>query len=216
MKLRLLSRIDTGTPAVSLSGLSRAASSFWRVFAPHTAKAVTSFMVVGLIVSGIWFNSRLNDISSSNEELIGEMESVAEAEAEVRGMIASQRYLSFVTDAPGVSVNVLRGTERAADAWGTIMCCAVSDGGAIALLGVFNLPPLPRGQVYHVWLVKNGRRFSGGQFTVDSTGYGQSIIVPETILPEFDPMNMHVPFTEFDAIGITVEPAGTAVLQGDL
>ena len=44
------------------------------------------------------------------------MESVAEAEAEVRGMIASQRYLSFVTDAPGVSVNVLRGTERAADA----------------------------------------------------------------------------------------------------
>ncbi|MCH8207314.1 MAG: anti-sigma factor [Chloroflexi bacterium] len=220
VKPRLLSRIDAGTPVVSLSGLAaglgRAVSSVWRALAPHTAKAVTSFMVIGLIVSGIWFNGRLNDISSSNEELVGEIESVAEGEAEVRTMIASQRYLSFVTDAPGMSVNVLRGTKQAADAWGTIMCCALSDGGAIALLGVFNLPPLPPGQVYHVWLVKNGQRHSGGQFTVDSTGYGHTVIVPQAILPEFDPVNMYVPFTEFDAIGITVEPAGTAVLQGDL
>ena len=220
VKQRLLSRIDAGTPVVSLSGLAaglgRAVSSIWRALTPHTAKAVTSLMVIGLVVSGIWFNGRLNDISSNNEELVEEIESVAESDAEVRTMIANQRYLSSVTDAPGMSVNVLRGTERAADAWGMIACCALSDSGAIALLGVFNLPPLPPGQVYQVWLVKDGQRYSAGRFTVDSTGYGQSVIVPQAILPDFDAVNMYVPFTVFDAIGITVEPAGTAVLQGDL
>ena len=220
VKQRLLSRIEAGTPLVSISGvaagLNRALSSIWRGFVPHMAKAVTSFMVIGLVFGGIWFNGRLNDISTSNEAMGEEIESVAEGQAEVRTMVTNQRYLSSVNASPGVSVNLLRGTERTTDAWGMLTCCALSDTGAVALLGVFNLPPLPPGQVYQVWLIRNGERHRGTQFTVDATGYGQSVIIPQAILPEFDPVNMYVPFTEFDGIGITAEPAGTDVLQGDL
>ena len=50
-----------------------------------------------------------------------------------------------------------------------------------------------------------------GLFTVDSTGYGQAIVIPI------------IPFAEVDAIGITVEPEGGSldptganVLSGDL
>ena len=79
----------------------------------------------------------------------------------------------------------------------------LSNSGGVALLGVFNLPSLPPGQVYQIWLIRNGERYSGGQFTVDATGYRESVIVLQAILSEFDPVNMDVLFTEFDTTGIT-------------
>ena len=52
---------------------------------------------------------------------------------------------------------------------------------------------------------------SAGWFTVDSTGYGQTVIIPVA------------PFWEFDAAGITIEPSGgsidptgVSVLSGEL
>ena len=223
VKRRLMARIDTGrTRGLSARwagravGVERVLSTLLRGLVPHTGKAITAFVVAGVVFGGIWFNDRLNDISAASAELGGEIESMVEREAEVRTMVANQRYLSSVSASPGVSVNLLRGTERATAAWGMLTCCAVSDNGLVALLGVFDLPPLPPGQVYQTWLIRNGQRHPGSQFTVDSTGYGQTVIIPQAILPEFDPVNMYIPFNEFDAIGITVEPSGTAVLQGDL
>ena len=223
VKRRLMARIDAGRArglsarwAGRAAGVERVLSTLLRGLAPHTGKAITTFFVVGVVFGGMWFNDRLNDISAASAELGGEIESMVEREAEVRTMVANQRYLSSVSASPGVSVNLLRGTERTTDAWGMLTCCAVSDNGLVALLGVFDLPPLPPGQVYQTWLIRNGQRHPGSQFTVDSTGYGQTVIIPQAILPEFDPVNMYIPFNEFDAIGITVEPSGTAVLQGDL
>ena len=223
VKRRLMARIDAGRTrglgarwAARAVGVERVLSTLLRGLVPHTGKAITAFVVAGVVFGGIWFNDRLNDISAASAELGGEIESMVEREAEVRTMVANQRYLSSVSASPGVSVNLLRGTERATAAWGMLTCCAVSDNGLVALLGVFDLPPLPPGQVYQTWLIRNGQRHPGSQFTVDSTGYGQTVIIPQAILPEFDPVNMYIPFNEFDAIGITVEPSGTAVLQGDL
>ncbi len=79
----------------------------------------------------------------------------------------------------------------------------LSNSGAVALLGVFNLPPLPPGQVSNRFGSSGTVRGTVGQFTVDATGYSESVIVPQAILPEFDPVNMDVLFTEFDTIGIT-------------
>ncbi len=223
VKRRLMASIDPGRTrepgarwAGRAVGVERVLSTLLRGLVPHTGKAITAFVVAGVVFGGIWFNDRLNDISAASAELGGEIESMVEREAEVRTMVANQRYLSSVSASPGVSVNLLRGTERATAAWGMLACCAVSDNGLVALLGVFDLPPLPAGQVYQTWLIRNGQRHPGSQFTVDSTGYGQTVIIPQAILPEFDPVNMYIPFNEFDGIGITVEPSGTAVLQGDL
>ena len=53
--------------------------------------------------------------------------------------------------------------------------------------------------------------YDGGLFKVDSTGFGKAVIIPD------------VPFSEIEALGITVEPAGGShgptganVLKGDL
>ena len=62
-----------------------------------------------------------------------------------------------------------------------------------------DLPPLPYGMVYQVWLIKDSRVHGAGWFTVDSTGYGQTVIIPVA------------PFREFDAVGITIEPRGGSI-----
>ena len=74
-----------------------------------------------------------------------------------------------------------------------------------------DLRTLPANNVYQVWLIKDGRRYDGGHFTVDASGYGQTLIFP------------YPSIAEFERIGITIEPlggssgpTGTSVLKGDL
>jgi anti-sigma-K factor RskA len=80
-----------------------------------------------------------------------------------------------------------------------------------ALLVAYKLPPLAPGRAYQLWLIQNGRRYSGGLFEVDAEGYGW--------------LKVHAPqpIGSFDRVGITVEPrtgsadpTGTRVLAGAL
>ena len=127
-------------------------------------------------------------------------------------MLGGQRHNLYGTprSSPpsGTSVNMLWGTGWEANARGMLM---VSRSGSQALLLALNLRPLPPDRVYQVWLVKNGRRYNGGHFTVDSSGYGQTLIFP------------YASIAEFEGIGITIEPiggssgpTGISVLKGDL
>ena len=59
--------------------------------------------------------------------------------------------------------------------------------------------PCPADKVYQVWLMKGRAKYNAGWFTVDSTGYGQAVIIPMA------------PFWEFEAAGITIKPAGGSV-----
>jgi anti-sigma-K factor RskA len=215
VKERLFQIVDAEPGPGWLSRLAGKLSAF-RVPALgyHPAGAgvvLASLAVVGLVLGGVWFNNRLNQIADENELLNAQVETVVEREAKVMKMMYDQRYLASMTAAPGVSVNMLWGTEHSVKAWGMIACCAVSESGTVALLAVLNLPPLPRDKVYQVWLIKGEERMSAGLFEVDSTGYAQTVIIPLA------------PMAEFQAIGITVEPlggspspTGTGVLRGDL
>ena len=109
---------------------------------------------------------------------------------------------------PGSSVNLLVGDGAWTSARGVMM---VSQTGTDALLSVVDLPPLPADKVYLVWLMKERAKYNAALFTVGSTGYGQTVIIPVA------------PFWEFEAAGITIEPAGGSVdptgvniLKGDL
>ena len=215
IKRRLLSAIETESPSTRLTrrgrGLARLVEGLTLPAQSQLGKAVSLAVAVVLVLGGVWFNNRLNRISQANEEMHGQIQNVVEREEQVMKMVSDQRYLSYMTAAPGVSVSMLRGTQISTEAWGMIACCAISDSGTVALLAVLNLPPLPSDQVYEVWLVKDGQKHSAGVFTVDSTGYGQSVIIPVA------------PMTEFDGIAVTVEygaadtgSTGIKVLEGDL
>jgi anti-sigma-K factor RskA len=67
----------------------------------------------------------------------------------------------------------------------------------IAVLVLWNLPPLEAGQTYQAWLIDaEGNRVSGGLFAPDGQRYTTITI------------RSPVPIGEFDGLGVTVEPNG--------
>ena len=68
----------------------------------------------------------------------------------------------------------------------------------IAVLVLWNLPPLEAGQTYQAWLIDvDGNRTSGGLFnSVDDARYTTATI------------RSPVPFGQYEGVGVTVEPSG--------
>lgn len=90
-----------------------------------------------------------------------------------------------------IVVNMV-GTEEAPGAGGRVMVLRQGDTTRIALQA-HGLPPLQPGEAYQLWLIKDGRRTSGGVFVVDGAGKGG---VTAWLPGE----------AQFDALGITREP----------
>lgn len=65
-----------------------------------------------------------------------------------------------------------------------------------ALITAHNLPPLSPDQTYQVWLIKGDLRLPSEIFNTAPDGTGRLIVKSDT------------PFSTFDKIGITIEPAG--------
>ena len=228
LKDRLLARIElVDGPATQMSKPSRRAFFGKNLFSLPRAGAVASLLLIGVIFGGVWLNGgskkevpdenrenagQLEQVARSNEDLSAKIPSFTDIEPEATDVLGRQRHNLYSvppTSTPsGTSVNMLWGTGWEANARGMLM---VSRSGSHALLLALNLRPLPPDRVYQVWLVKNGRRYSGGYFTVDASGYGQTLIF------------QYASIAEFEGIGITIEPiggssgpTGISVLKGDL
>ena len=223
VKQRLFASIDEDIRLHTLARPQPILTGFWATLsgtlALHGGKAVTAALVVGIVFGGIWFNARLNEVSEDNsrlgDRLNEQLQAVAQTDghaADVMEMVKDQRFVTYETlsmyATPGTSVNMLWGTRLSSRARGMMV---VSHMRNKAVLLVLNLPPLPRDKAYQVWLIKESQRYGSVLFTVDSTGSGQAVIFPVT------------PLSEFDGIGITIEPiegsdlpTGSSVLEGDL
>ncbi len=221
VKQRLFMRIDADLAgrraAVGWSPrLAAAFGSLRRSFSssgvPYGGTALASALVLIVIFTGVWFNARLNDVSQDADDVSQRVEAADAREEEMLEELKSQRYALYealrMSASPGSTVNMLSGTDLSSKARGMMM---VSSSGAEGFLLVVNLPPLPSDRVYQVWLVSKGRKYSSKTFTVDSSGWGQAIVVPV------------IPFALVDTVEITVEPSGnsiaptgTGVLKGDL
>jgi anti-sigma-K factor RskA len=115
---------------------------------------------------------------------IGERAERAEREAALVALIESPNRASLP----------LAPSEVAPGASGAIVA---DRSGAIAVVSLAGMPPLPPGRVYQLWLVQGEQdRISGGTFTVDAAG--AATIVVRT--PE--------PIGVYRAVGVTVEPTG--------
>ncbi len=83
-------------------------------------------------------------------------------------------------------------TPQAPDAAGELM---ISKDGQFALLVVVGLPAPKPGQMYQLWVVRDGQPESSGMFTVTPNGYGSmTISIPHTLAGH----------SQFD---VTIEPA---------
>lgn len=72
----------------------------------------------------------------------------------------------------------------------------MSGDGNYGTLVVDNLPALDSTKQYQLWLIKEGKRTSGGVFSVLDTGYGVLEVKSQQ------------PLSMYDTFGVTIEPAG--------
>jgi anti-sigma-K factor RskA len=79
--------------------------------------------------------------------------------------------------------------------WSQGVVYAPTDG-QVALLCVYGMPALPADKTYQLWLIKDGKRDSGGLLRVTQDGFGLLVVRPE------------IPLSAYSGLGVTVEPAG--------
>jgi hypothetical protein len=103
---------------------------------------------------------------------------------------------------------MLEGTNKAPGTRGYMM---VFSGENYGTLVVEDAPALPGDYQYQLWLIQDGKRTSGGVFSVDRQGYGTLQISADR------------PLEKFSSFGVTIEPQGGSpgptgekVLGGDL
>jgi hypothetical protein len=87
----------------------------------------------------------------------------------------------------------LTGTTNAPQAHGYMM---VFKNESYGTLVIDNAPRLEAGYQYQLWLIKDGKRTSGGVFSVSEDGYGTLQVVSGQ------------PLDNYASFGITIEPAG--------
>ena len=234
VQVALFSRVDADLQKNRRIGVGTRLAMLWkgtgRTLAMSPGAAAASVLLVGLVFGGLWFDSRMNrvstenealrvrlesvsqslsDLESVNQSLSARLESVIERDTELVQMVSAQQDLAYEALRFNTqSVSLLRGQGTTWKARGMMM---VSRSEPRAVLLTVNLPPLPEDKAYQVWLISDGQMYDGGLFKVDSTGFGKAVIIPE------------VPFSEIEALVITVEPAGGShgptganVLKGDL
>jgi anti-sigma-K factor RskA len=100
---------------------------------------------------------------------------------------------SLVASLANAPATALRAEASAPYAQGVVYA---STSGQAALLCVYGMPALPPDKAYQLWLIKDGKRESGGVFQVSANGFGFLMVKPAH------------PLTDYGSVGITIEPIG--------
>lgn len=116
--------------------------------------------------------------------------SISEKEA---ALAQTQMELSVLLQ-PGVRVAVLAGITG--DFRGATVTVFYAPQSTTAYVSVTNLPPLPPDQTYQLWLINRNQRLPSSVFNTDASGVSRLIVRSKE------------PFSTFQNIGVTVEPAG--------
>jgi hypothetical protein len=191
--------------------------------------AAASLMAAAMVIGGLWYNARLDRVVEEKEALVTQLKALTPGDAKSVDQFIDPQFeamaapvvdavtrvneqrlqvLSHLAGAPGASTNLLLGTERSARAVGMVV---TQQPGDAAILTALNLSPLPQYGVYKVWLVKGASAYSVGEFTVDSTGFGQTVIKLLDSLGDYDYILITV-----GSLGRGSQSLGESVLKGDL
>jgi anti-sigma-K factor RskA len=126
----------------------------------------------------------------------------------VSNLLLFQQTKQMVQQQTEFKLVQMTGEISAANASGVIV---ISGDGNFGTLIVDGLPILDSAKQYQLWLIKDGKRTSGGVFTVLDNSYG--------VLVVNSPQSLSV----YNAFGVTIEPAGgspaptgTKVLGGNI
>jgi anti-sigma-K factor RskA len=173
LKRVILRRIQ---PAQVKPGLWEQLQGWWRGLSPAWGLAGVALVLV-LIASNIVIGLQVQSLAASNVQLGQQVQILAHPTAAVSDF----------------QMVALAGTAIQSDASGLMV---ISQDGGDGTLTVDGLKLLPVEKQYQLWLVKDGKRTSGGVFSVDEKGYAAIVV------------HAPLPLKSYTTFGITIEPAG--------
>lgn len=196
LKSRVLAqaRRPRAIPSPPLAGTGAGApSSIWRGARVQRLQMTLTSLVAAVAVVVA---------AGSTTWALGLRTQVQEQEARIASL--SQRAQNYqrvaaVLQAADTQIRVLQSTDPAQEAFGRVYIDPESSEG---MLMVRNLPPLPEGRVYQLWVARdNGERESAGVLTwTDKSGNGYTLIkCPDKL-------------ARWNTFGVTEEPAGGSQL----
>lgn len=150
------------------SGRSGPRASLWERMGGRLAWPLVAMALLALLLTNVYWSGRIGRL-----------------EEQVAAQVAA---VNATSPAPA---GVLYADDEASHAAGVVYA---PDGMGWVLLCVYDMPPLPEGMAYQVWLIRDGERDSGGLFRVSPKGYGLLL------------MELTQPLAEYEGMGITVEP----------
>jgi anti-sigma-K factor RskA len=167
----LKARVMASAPA--FAGIpARAPSRMPRWWLAATAAAI--LVGLGALGWGAYLQTRVNDLH--NREARARVDATAQsgALATMRaGLAGNQDAVLEIVSQADVKRLPMSGTDAAPSAKGSYVW---SRAGGLGALIATNLPPLPEGQSYCMWVVYQNAWVNGGLFTADETGTGRLIV----------------------------------------
>jgi anti-sigma-K factor RskA len=148
---------------------------------------------IALVIS--FFNiSRLNDEISGKQSKLEQQQEKLEQQQEKLDQLQNQlRSESAFLNTPELRVTMLAGTEKSPRSTGKILWNARERK---ALFYAANLPTIPPGKTYQLWIIAANKPFDAGIFSVDKNGNG---FLRVDFLSEAD---------KAQKFAVTLEPAG--------
>lgn len=147
--------------------------------------AAAAIAIVWVIALNVQVARLQNEVSSLNERLVAQSESIDE-------IIANLPQ----TDQADVITVSLKGTQVQPQAQGQLI---VDPDSQSAVLVIAGLPPLEPGRTYQVWLIDGPAPVSAGLLAVDENGQGVFIV------------NSEESIGSFNSLGISIEPEGGSI-----
>jgi len=151
------------------SGRPAARANLWERMGARLAWPLVAVALLALVLTNVYWSGRIGRL-----------------EEQVAAQVAA------VNAASPAPAGVLYADDEASHAAGVVYA---PNGMGWVLLCVYDMPELPEGMAYQVWLIRDGGRDSGGLFRVSPKGYGLLL------------MELTQPLAEYEALGVTIEPA---------
>jgi hypothetical protein len=164
-----------------------------------------------LIVFSVFVFRMMTTIHRQDEQLVLSTRAFQEMNkrlVDVRNELSRKDDLLRVLSAPRVNTIYLQGSRKYRSVRGKMFW---DPGKRSAILQVSNLPPVPEGKDYQLWLVRGGRELSAGVFAVTS---GSSNMFRVDSLPVILPRGISTIAVTLERKGGAVRPAGEVYLTG--
>lgn len=193
VKDQLMNRIQSDADGAATSPKAAVTDDQSSGFSRSALAMAASFALLLITLALVFYSFNLYSEINNKEDMIAERDATI---TELKNEVQQKEELLSILEARSVDLVVMAGLDVNPNGYGKVIWDPEKKQ---ALLQVSNLPEVPEGKDYQLWLIKNNKPTSAGVFAVNTTGQGSFFKVEQLVQADQQSAN---------AFAITLEPKG--------